>query len=211
MPKEQINAMGTLNNRWGVCGFNSSLYALYEHNPRKRADLTSAAKVDTRVAAEIKTFLKMLQAEGNAKLLSDIEAFTRSFGGKRAGFTIAGYIQKIDAEAAKEGGKFKAKMRPDLSLALPPHAVVAYLQKVAGFPGAKVVTDPVGGNLLTSSTANEQIIGIRDPKMASYNGLAHWVYMNNGVVYSWGRQFTSIQQAGDECGCTGVACIVELV
>lgn len=112
MPKEQINAMGTLNNRWGVCGFNSSLYALYEHNPRKRADLTSAAKVDTRVAAEIKTFLKMLQAEGNAKLLSDIEAFTRSFGGKRAGFTIAGYIQKIDAEAAKEGGEIQSQDAP---------------------------------------------------------------------------------------------------
>lgn len=211
MSKEQMDAMGTLNKRWGVCGFNSSLYALYEHNPKKRADLTSAARVDTRVAAEIKTFLKILQAEGNAKLLSDIEAFTRSFGGQWAGFTIAGYIQKIDAAAAKEAGKLKAKMSPDLSLALPPHGVVAYLQKAAGFPGAKVMTDRLGGNFVTTSTANEQIVGLRKPNMTSYNGLAHWVYVNNGVVYSWGRQFAGLQNMMTQYGYTGVACIIELV
>ena len=204
---ENINAMGTLNNRWGVCGFNSSLYALYEHNPAMRASLTSAAKVDTRVAAEIKTFLRMLQAEGNAKLLSDIETFTQSFGGQWIGFTIDGYIQKIDAEAARDGGKLKAKIRSNLSIAMPPHAVVAYLQKVAGFPGAKVLTDPLGGGFVASSTAHEQIVGLSRPSMTSYNGLAHWVYVNNGVVYSWGRQFNSIAQ----CGYPGVACIIELV
>lgn len=211
MSKEQIDAMGTLNNRWGVCGFNSSLYALYEHNPTKRAELTSAAKIDARVAAEIKTFLRMVQAEGNAKLLSDIETFTRSFGGQWTGFTIAGYIQKIDAEAAREGEKFKAKMRADLSMAMPPHAVVAYLQKAAGFAGASVMVDPLGGGFLTGSTANEQIVGLRKSTMTSYNGLAHWVYLNNGVVYSWGRQFVGLQNMVAQCGYAGVACIIELV
>lgn len=210
MPKEQINAMGTLNNRWGVCGFNSSLYALYEHNPHLRAGLTSAAKIDTRVAAEIKSFLKMLEAEGNAQLLSDIESFTRSFGGQWVGFTIAGYIRTIDVEAAKEGGKFKAKMRPDLSIGLPPHAVVAYLREVTGFPGARVLTEPLGGNFVTGSSASEQIVGVRDPDMELYNGLAHYVYVNHGVVYSWGRQFHSVEEAAQECGCTGVACIITL-
>lgn len=212
MTKERINAMGTLNNRWGVCGFNSSLYALYEHNPAMRAELTSAAKIDSRFAAEIKTFLRMLQAEGNAKLLADIETFTRSFGGQWQGFTVAGYIQQIDAEAARIGEKAKARIRSDLSIAMPPHGVVAYLRKVAGFPGAKVLTNPGSASFLTASTANEQIVGLRKPGMASYNGLAHWIYLNNGVAYSWGKQFAGLQALlTAHSRYTGVACIIELV
>jgi len=210
MPIDEIDAMGTLNNTWGVCGFNSSLYALYTHNPGSRSSLAAAATIDTRIAAEMKGFLRMLQAEGNVTLLNEIEMFTRSFKGTWGAFTIADFIKKIDAEAAKYGGQHFFKMSPDLSIALPPHAVVAYLQKVAGFPGARVETEPLAGKFVTSSTANEQIVGLSKATMQSYNGLAHWVYMNNGIVYSWGLQFRGIQDLPARCNYTGVACIIAL-
>ena len=76
MAKEQMDAMGTLNNPWGVCGFTSSLYALYENSPTLRGDLTSGAKVSTRVVAEIKSFLIQLEADGNSKTLAEIASFT---------------------------------------------------------------------------------------------------------------------------------------
>jgi hypothetical protein len=34
-----IDAMGTLNSGWGICGFTSSLYALYQNNPTQRMKL----------------------------------------------------------------------------------------------------------------------------------------------------------------------------
>ena len=211
MPTEDINAMGEMNNTWGVCGFSSALYALYEHNPSLRAKLTSGAKIDTRFAAEIKTFLRMLEAEGDAKMRADIEQFTRSFGPKWTGFTIAGYLQTIDDEAERLG-TIQGNITKNLSIALPPHALVAYLQKVAGFPGAKVLRDPLGGMFITRSTAHEQIVGLRDGIKTMYNGLAHWVYMKNGVVYSWAKQFVGLQSLlTPRTNYVGVACIIELV
>ena len=53
---EPMNAMDTHDNNWGVCGFTSALYAFYEHNPTMRVELSGAAKVGTRVFAEIKSF-----------------------------------------------------------------------------------------------------------------------------------------------------------
>jgi hypothetical protein len=188
---EQINAMGTLNNRWGVCGFTGSLYALYENSPTLRAELTDAAKRSTRVIAEIKAFLVQLQADGDAKMLTEIASFTRVFPGY-AGFSIADYLRKIDAVADK--GASYAK--DDFSIALPPEAVAAYL-KYIGFRNPQVLQPG-------SATAgkSELLLGLADPPDSTkpYNNLCHWVYQNGATIYSWGRQFNSVGAAGQQVG-----------
>lgn len=187
MPREQMNAMGTLNNRWGVCGFTSSLYSLYENSPTLRGDLTDAAKRSTRVIAEIKSFLRQLEADGNALRLKEIEAFTGSFNGY-GGFTIADYIRRINAVAAN-GQSYASG---DFSIAMPPEAVAEYLQYI-GFRNARVLPSVQDGQ-----GKSELVLGLRDPKglLQMYDGLAHYVYQKGSTIYTWGRQFASIVDAG---------------
>lgn len=60
-----ITTMGKTNNDWGVCGFTSSLYSLYTHSPSvKHGALEKGADSYVRMAAEIKSYLVTLQAEG---------------------------------------------------------------------------------------------------------------------------------------------------
>lgn len=192
MPKEQVNAMGTLNNRWGVCGFTSSLYALYEKSPTLRAELTDAAKISTRVIAEIKSFLRQLQADGDSKMLAEIASFTSSFPGY-TGFTISDYIRRINAVAAKGASYAKG----DFSLAMPPDAVVAYLRYI-GFRNAQVLPPSS-----SSSGKSELLLGLADPKgnLTKYGGLAHYVYQKGAKIYSWARQFNSVADAGFSTTC----------
>ena len=75
-----MNLMGELNQGWGVCGFTSSFYSLYEQNPGKRAKLIGVG-IATKVLAEIKTYLNTLKAGGEFQHLSDIEEFTKIFRG----------------------------------------------------------------------------------------------------------------------------------
>lgn len=117
MATATINSMGTLNEKWGICGFTSALYALYEHSPRqKQKGLAPAAETETRMLAEIKTFLRMLQADNRADLLNKIEMFTRSFGGKWAAFEIDKYIERINASVKVTN---PANLG-DFSIAMPP-------------------------------------------------------------------------------------------
>jgi hypothetical protein len=194
MAKEQINAMGTLNNRWGVCGFTGALYALYENSPTLRAELTDAAKISTRVIAEVKAFLVHLQADGDAQMLNEIAAFTRVFPGYE-GFTIADYLRKVDAVAANGASYAKG----DFSIAMPPDAVAAYLQYI-GFRNAQVLQPG-----LATSGKSELLLGLADPPDSTkpHNNLCHWVYQKGATVYSWGRQFKSVEDAGQQGGSSG--------
>lgn len=184
-----INNMGVVNAQHGVCGFTSSLYALYTRSPRP--SLVKGAKVETRMMAEIKTYLNMLKAEGRSDLLSAIKDFTTSFPGY-GGFTIDGYIQKIN-DAVTTGVS-------DFSIAAPPVVVVDYLQRVCDFKTSKEVA--------ITTTGIEFILGVRNTagKSTPLNGLIHWVYYLNGTVYSWGNQFPkgnekdSVKAAGDSQG-----------
>src|SRR5215471_11784306 len=90
----EIDSIGVANNKYGVCGFTSSLYALYARRPD--SDMAAGARIETRIMAEIKTYLMMLKVDGRADLLSDIKNFTTTFPGY-SGFTIDGYIQQINA------------------------------------------------------------------------------------------------------------------
>lgn len=186
-----IDNMGVVNSRHGICGFTSSLYALYTRSPR--ASLSSGARVDTRMMAEIKTYLNMLKAEGRSDLLSAIKDFTTSFPGY-GGFTIDGYIQKIN-NAVILGVS-------DFSIAMPPDAVVDYLRRACDFKTSREVDVGTAGI--------EFILGVRDASGAStpHKGLIHWVYYLNGTVFSWGAQFgggneiDSVAAAGRSQGTT---------
>lgn len=183
MPQELIDSMGMLNRRWGVCGFTSALYALHENSPGQEAGLAGSAEQCTRVAAEIKSFLRYLEAEGNALMLREIESFTSSFDGF-SGFKIDDYIRRVDAVAANG----QSKAIGNFSLALQPEAVAAYLDLI-GFRNARVLPS---GDL--GQGKNELILGLKDPagKLQKYGGLAHYVYKKAGRIYSWGLQFTDI-------------------
>jgi hypothetical protein len=174
----EIDNMGVLNHKYGVCGFASSLYALYTRSPS--SGLAAGASVETRMMAEIKTYLMMLKAEGRSDLLSDIKTFTTSFP-KYESFTIDGYITEINA--AVKGGI------PNFSIAMPPNAVVDYLKRACDFKNAKEVP--------LTDTSNELILGVRDGKGKSepLKGLIHWVYFQNKIVYSWGVQFAGGSEA----------------
>jgi len=180
MATTDINSMGKLNADQGICGFASSLYALYTHSPRK-TELSEGAEVETRMLAEIKTYLKLLQADNRVDLMSAIQTFTRSFGGAYANFDLDKYIEQINAVA--NGGSVG-----DFSIAMPPEAVVDYLRRACDFKSAKLLT----GNMPDPA---ELILGLCSTKMKMYNRLAHYVYQLNGTVYSWGMQFGSVQQA----------------
>ena len=171
----------------GVCGFTSALYAFYENNPTLRDELANAAKTSTRVIAEIKSFLVQLQADGDSTMLEAIETFTQSFEGY-SGFTISDYIKRINAVAAK--GSRDAE--DDFSIALPPDAVVAYLRYI-GLSNARILPSNT-----TLSSKNELVLCLSDPtgKLKLYNGLCHYVYQKESTIYSWGRQFDSIEEAG---------------
>ena len=188
MATPSINNMGVLNNDWGICGFTSSLYALYSHSPRLQSHLSSAAPIKTRMVAEIKTYLKMLEADGRVDLLNAIQTFTRSFGGAYKDFDLDDYVKEINKVVTDgAGGNF--------SIGMPPDALVDYLRRVCDFKSARILT----GKL---PDPPELILGCCRAGMRMYNGLAHYVYQLNGKIYSWGQEFGTIKQAGDHVGKT---------
>jgi hypothetical protein len=191
----EIDKIGTLNQPWGVCGFVSALYALYQDtgSGSRRTRLATRAETDTNLLAEIKTFLVTLQAENQREILDQIETFTRSFPGFGS-FTVSGYVAKVNSiGAAGMGLVGDLKADEKFSIALTPDAVALYLRRMCGFPRARVERNVGSGK-------SPLIIGVRTRGGPSrpYNGLVHWMYQSGGTVYSWGRQFTSVSAANSD-------------
>jgi len=179
-----INNMGKVNHDYGVCGFTSSLYALYTHSPGNQDYLSKAGDKKLRVAAEIKTYLQILKSE-DSSLLAETAAFTRSFQGSYSGFTIAEYIRKINSMTSSAATAESV----DISIALPPDAVVKYLRDICNLRSAKIVD--------ASASPHEAVVGVKngDAKFKLYDGLCHYVYKRGSTIYSWGKQFTSVSDA----------------
>jgi hypothetical protein len=182
-----INAVTSLNVPWGICGFASTLAAMYSHSPTLKSTVDAAAAkghLNTRLPAEIKTYLMMLKAENKIALLNEIRDFTRSFGAKYAAFTIDGYIAKINQIAVNPNlvVGFSAMRKHNLSIAMPPNAVLAYLKMVHDMKNARIV-EPA------TLKGNNVILGLgTGDKTKPYNGLRHYVYMeNNMTVYNYGK------------------------
>jgi len=174
-----MDKMGLMNAPWGICGFTSSLYALHNHSPAtKHEALEKGGESATRMLAEIKTYLRMLQAAGKQGILDSIEAFTQSFGGFGI-WTIATYIERINSVVTH--GATTAD--PNFGIGMPPAAVVDYMKRVCDFPNAREI--PV------KTVVPEMILGMGTDAlgMSLYDGLGHYLYSLNNRIYSWGNQF----------------------
>lgn len=187
MSQATMSSMGSTNTHWGVCGFTSTFYSMYETRPGTRGMLIGAG-IATRVLAEIKTYLVMLKAEGEKTLLDDIQSFCQTFAGFEA-WTIDDYIARVNkAVNMSEADIKKEKM---YSIGMPPHAVADYLKRVWA-QASDVLVLPQGGD-----SGGDGIIGVKrtDLGMKAHDGLCHWMYRTNGVIHSWGRAFKSVAEA----------------
>ena len=178
------HAFGELNKEYGVCGFTSTLYALYATRPSLRSHIQSAQEhAETRLMAEIKTFLVMMKAQGKQSILDDIQTLTTSFNGYQA-WTIDNFITAINRTARAKG---VTSPRTNLSIAMPPSALVEYLNTCWDF-NARVETS------LTAEARN-CILGLTrtgGPRNR-FKNLAHYVYVKpSGQIQSWGSNFTSL-------------------
>ena len=185
-----LDQVGAANSYWGVCGFTSTFQSLYELNRGKKA-LINGAGIPTKVLAEIKTYLVTLKAEGDLKLLQEIETFTRAFPKTQKGtdfstFTIDGYIDLINKAVGKSDS---AIMKDELhSIGMPPHAVVDYLKRMWG----------VTATLTLYETGGDGIVGVKRDSRPMYGGLCHYMYRSAGRIYSWGQNFASIKKANED-------------
>ena len=103
--------------------------------------------------------------------------FTRTFAGYGA-FTIGGFVTRLKSVYEKGAAV-------DLSVAMSPDAVVAFLQDI-GFANARCELD-------LRNVAQQRIVGLCEapvPGAANlYNNLKHWVYFANNRIYSYGNQY----------------------
>jgi len=195
-----MNSMGVTNAHWGVCGFTSSFYAMYEMNQSKRPQPIGAG-IATRVLAEIKTYLNILKAAGKTDLLNDITKFTQSFGGDFKKFTIDKYITRVDSAVSKTEDKIKAD--PNYGIAMPPHCVADYLKRIWEYDSTVEAVAPGA-----SFGNGDGIIGVTAHDMPLYFGLCHYLYRLNNKIYSWGQTFNSVTDAanGGAGGANWVVC-----
>lgn len=176
MPSEIPGNLGITNVGWGVCGFTSTFYAMWELNPGARGALINAPK-PFNVLAEIKQYLRTLQAEGNVKTLTAITDFTRSFGNPYDKFDIDNYISRINKAVSLSEGAIKGDK--NFGIAMPPKCVADYIRRIWNFDCDIAMGD--GGG--------DAIVGVKNTKnsaMTEYRGLCHWMYRCNNQYYSWG-------------------------
>lgn len=207
MSSSVMESLGQLNERWGVCGFTSTFYAMYDQNPGTRSWLVNATQVYS-VLYEISDYLKALQGAGS-KLLKDITEFTQSFGAPYDTFTVENYIQTIDLtsettrrvlafgnDADRQDFETKLKRYPLFGIALPPQAVADYIERQ--WKWKATITEYKAGDLTCDA-----IVGVFKPNDASmklYHGLRHYLYRGKGKYYSWGKSFDLLADAAAHVG-----------
>ena len=171
-----IDRMGKENTKQGICGFTSTLYAVYMNQPQLQGQLSGALGAQTRstrLMAEIKTFLQMMKADGKNNILSQIAELTRTFPGYDA-WSVDSYIKEINT--LKVG---------NYSIAMPPEATMEYMRTAWDL-------HPV---LKDNCTSGNVILGLTrtGAPQNKWKNLAHYVNMSRaGRIYSWGEQFDSL-------------------
>jgi hypothetical protein len=165
----RISDISKPNAKWGICGFASSLAALYDTNVLNTK--VQGRDLPTRILAEIKTYLVMLQSE-NPLLLREIENFTRGFGKKWAGFRIETFIQKINNVTNPD----VVDLGEGFDIAMPKNAVIDFLRR-----NGKKGTHEIELHPLRTGV----ILGLGDMQDKS---LRHWVYKHSAdKVYNYGK------------------------
>jgi hypothetical protein len=196
----KLASVGARNTEWGICGFTSSLYAMYHLNRGSRGQVINASE-GYRILAEIKIYLLMLKSM-NSPLLGDIRDYTRSFGPPYDTFEIDSYIERI-TKAAASNLDLKTILADELySIAMPPQAVADYIQRVWGWNATVAETaqgNGTGDGIYGVSYAETDDKGAPKP----YHGVGHYLYSQHGKIYSWGDCYTSVQDAANQ-GAGGV-------
>jgi hypothetical protein len=172
-----IDDMGAENAKQGICGFTSTLYAVFMSRPQLQNQLGAALDASTRrtrLMAEIKTFLQMMKAGENTDVLTQITELTRTFPGYES-WTVDSCIQEINKLAGVG----------DFSVAMPPNATMEYMR--TAWELRPVLTDKViPGDVILGLTRTG------GPKNR-WKNLAHYVFQSAaGKIYSWGEQFDSL-------------------
>jgi len=165
------------NKGWGICGFASALGALYEAGIVKGAiDATSKTDLGTRLLAEVKTYLVILQSKNENSLLKEITRFTKLWN---AAFTIESYIAKINTIASTPPKQYDK----GLTLAMPPSAVLDYLKRIGDKKNARI-------EINSKVSFDNVVLGLCDPNLSNeWNGLRHWVYKkSNSEIYNYGNK-----------------------
>ncbi|ECW0088133.1 TPA: hypothetical protein ACGHF0_003928 [Salmonella enterica subsp. enterica serovar Mississippi] len=176
----EMDLMGQENKNQGICSFTSMMYALYNQCPSLQTRLSKALCCDapTRLSAEIKTFLRIMEANGNKDVLNSIENFTNTFGTQYLFWSEGSYITTINDSINPDGSVKKI----NYSIAMPPDALMVYIAEMWNGSPRIIYGDtscPVG-----------TIIGLGDA-----SGLKHYVYKGlDGIIYSWGGRFDSIDK-----------------
>lgn len=189
-PRTVFKNMGETNDYWGVCGFTSSLYAMWDLDATTRARLVNAPKPFT-VLAEIKTYLRMLQAEGNTAAITEIEAFCQSFGGPFIAWTVNDYCDHVSAAVTRSEDEITGDGM--FSIGMPPQWVADYLRRVWGYssmvievpPGNDPGGDAIIGVVVPANTPNPMSPGSN--VSTQYNRLVHYMYRRKGRIWSWGH------------------------
>jgi len=188
-----IEDISKLNANAGICGFASALAALYVNQPSARSVIEGAVRsnnLDTRIIAEIKSFLVTLQSEAQYQsLLQEIEDFTKTFTGYE-NFSLTTYIQSINIQNLNNLDQNQSMF----SIAMTPNAVITYLKIMGGRKGTRMLD--------LKDTRDDIIlgIGVPDTNPKSCYGLKHWIYKkNDNVVYNYGKTeslATAIKRGG---------------
>jgi hypothetical protein len=191
--------LGYTNKTWGICGFTSTLSAMYDLNQGVRGQVINGSS-GYRMLAEIKIYLEMLKAAGSP-LLADIRSFTRSFGPPYDTFEVDEYIARIDNAAGEDLSRSQILAEPRFSIGMPPAAVADYIQRQWGWKAtvtAYAIMDGAGDGIVG---VTKGWFGSGDRKSLlplPYYGLCHYLYRSNGAVYSWGIKFDSVREANAE-------------
>ncbi len=201
-----ISLMGKANSDQGICGFTSALYALYATNPALQGGRTTMrdhlnkslggkflwwtlnSNAHLRLRAEIKTFLRLLQANGREDILLAITTFTQGFGGVYAAWTVQQYIQSIDtAVSGINSGN------SDYSIAMPPVALEEYMRLMWGMnPNFVPGVPPANGSIIGLASDGDARV---DGERTNPTRLKHYVYKApDGKIHSWGKTYKNLDE-----------------
>ncbi len=191
-----MKTMGETNAKWGNCGFTSSLYAMYDKNRGARGMLVNAPQAWS-VVYEIEEYLKALKRRNKTGRIKSIERFTKTFNGF-SDFTVEKYLDYIQlkwGEAVNGSSDMNESIKndPKFSIAMSPNGVADYLKRMWKVDA----TVKLGGSM------EDGIVGVNDfsdKTMTLYGGLRHYLYQRHGKIYSWGKRFNSVTEAGDSVG-----------
>lgn len=196
-----IGLVGSVNAVHGVCGFTSTFTALYAQNPGKRPLLINGAPRVTRVLADIKVYLKLLEAAADGKaLLTEINQFNIDMYPQYPNLAaypwtnLADFIERIDdcverlamISTMEEDNAILNKI--NFTLFMPPRGVADFIRRSWGW--AATISE------LPTGLGENCIVGVARPGVTNgYHDLVHWMYKRGAQYWSWGSLYASVQAA----------------